>query len=172
MPGMSDRPLQTLLNTLPQIGSVEWIGVRPARQQAMQAVDSVMAEPQHGLIGDRYTGFGGKRQVTLIQAEHLAVIGSCLHRQTAIDPAWLRRNLVIRGINLLALKGQTCRVGEAILKITGQCHPCSRMEQALGPGGYNAMRGHGGMTARVVQSGRIGLGDRVLLLEGGVDSAG
>ena len=170
MLGMSDKSLQTLLNTLPQIGCVEWIGVRPARQLAMQVVDSVLADRQHGLIGDRYAGASGKRQVTLIQAEHLAVIESCLQNKVKIDPAILRRNLLVRGINLLALKDKYCQVGDAILQITGQCHPCSRMEQALGPGGYNAMRGHGGMNARVIQSGLIRLGDRIRMLAGEADS--
>jgi MOSC domain-containing protein YiiM len=166
MLGMSDTTLQTLLNTLPQIGCIEWIGLRPARDQAMQAVDQVMADTREGLIGDRYGGSSGKRQVTLIQAEHLSVIENCLHHHIAITPMLLRRNLVISGINLLALKGKHCRVGEAILQITGMCHPCSRMEEALGPGGYNAMRGHGGLTARVIQSGLIKLSDQVMMLDG------
>jgi MOSC domain-containing protein YiiM len=73
----------------------------------------------------------------------------------------LRRNLAIRGLNLLALKSRTFRIGEAVFQTTGQCHPCSRMEQVLGPGGYNAMRGHGGLTAQIIRSGWIRIGDRL-----------
>ena len=65
----------------------------------------------------------------------------------------------MRGINLLALKGKVIHIGKVELEITGQCHPCSKMETQLGAGGYNAMRGHGGMTARVLTSGVIALGD-------------
>jgi MOSC domain-containing protein YiiM len=71
---------------------------------------------------------------------------------------------VVSGINVLALKQARFRLGEALLEGTGPCEPCSRMEFALGPGGYNAMRGHGGITARVLASGWIGLGDALVFL--------
>ncbi|MEX8549076.1 MAG: MOSC domain-containing protein [Mucilaginibacter sp.] len=74
-------------------------------------------------------------------------------------PEMLRRNLVIQGINLLALKDKTFWVGEVLLEYTGECHPCSRMEEILGEGGYNAVRGHGGITARILNGGTINLGD-------------
>jgi MOSC domain-containing protein YiiM len=73
---------------------------------------------------------------------------------------------VVAGINLHALKGRAFRVGSAVLAATGECHPCSWMEEILGPGGYNAVRGHGGITARIVQAGRVGLGDAVVRIDG------
>ncbi|HEX9391388.1 MAG TPA: MOSC domain-containing protein [Usitatibacteraceae bacterium] len=148
------------MTALAHAGTVDWIGVRPGRELPMQVLSRAVAVADHGLTGDR-TGdrarAGGKRQVTLIQAEHLDVIGRLLQRG-AIDPALLRRNIVVAGISLLALKGQRFRIGEALLETTGECHPCSKMETQLGPGGCNAMRGHGGITAKVLQSGEISLG--------------
>ena len=152
--------LHELFDTLPQVGRVEWIAVRPARHAEMICVEAVEAKAEHGLVGDRYNSKNGKRQVTLIQAEHLAAIGSMLG-STTIDPSLLRRNIVISGINLLALKGKCFRLGNALLEYTGLCHPCSAMETTLGAGGYNAVRGHGGITARVLEGGVIRLGDQL-----------
>jgi MOSC domain-containing protein YiiM len=152
-------PLRTLLDTLPQQGQVEWIGVRPARGEPMTTLQSVKIEVGQGLQGDRFSArTDNPRQVTLIQHEHLAVVAACLSLPK-IEAAMLRRNIVVSGINLLALKDKTFRLGDAILEMTGLCHPCSKMERLLGAGGYNAMRGHGGITARVVSEGSVHIGD-------------
>ncbi|HVF18090.1 MAG TPA: MOSC domain-containing protein, partial [Steroidobacteraceae bacterium] len=84
-----------------------------------------------------------------------------LARVSQVDPIGLRRNLIVSGMNLLALKNLKIRVGESLLEIVGPCHPCSRMEEAIGKGGYAAMRGHGGMTARVLESGALRTGDDI-----------
>jgi len=160
-------PLQTLFDTLPQSGKVEWIGIRPARGEAMKALNRVVIVRGTGLEGDRFKGSEtSKRQVTLIQKEHLYVIASCLQRE-AISPDVFRRNIVVSGLNLLALKGKTFRIGDVVLEYTGLCHPCSKMETTLGPGGYNATRGHGGITARVVEGGELALGDNVQAIRSG-----
>jgi len=161
--------LHQLLNTLPQQGMVRWMGVRPARDEPMTALQEVQIAAPHGLAGDRFAGRANSaRQVTLIQQEHLQVIAACLGGDSPlvgeprpIDPALLRRNIVVAGINLLALKDKHFHIGEVQLEYTGLCHPCSKMERRLGPGGYNAMRGHGGITARVLTPGLLRLGDSV-----------
>lgn len=155
------KPLKVLMDTFPIEGKVEWIGVRPSREESMLELESVQAISDKGLEGDRFSGrAGSSRQVTLIQQEHLAVIASCLNRDL-IPPSLLRRNIVVSGINLLALKNQQFHIGDALLEFSGLCHPCSKMERQLGAGGYNAMRGHGGITAKVVTSGLIKLNDQV-----------
>ena len=157
--------LETLINTLPQIGEVVWIGLRPGKKAAIKTVTSVFANDQTGLVGDRYAGRSGERQVTLMQAEHLAVISCCLDLET-VDPELFRRNILVKGINLLALKNKKFSIGQATLEMTGLCCPCSFMEETLGPGGYNAMRGHGGITARVINNGEISLLDKVCYQQG------
>jgi MOSC domain-containing protein YiiM len=150
-----------------QSGRVLWIGVRPGRREPMLALDAVQAIAGRGLEGDRYRpGDKGTRQVTLIQVEHLAVVGALLGRP-ALDPAIVRRNILVAGINLLALKDALFRIGEVLLEGSGLCHPCSRMEEALGHGGYNAMRGHGGINARILEGGTIRVGGQVILKSSG-----
>ena len=153
-----DSMLGQLMANLPRPGRVEWIGLRPARDVPMQAVPEVGASAGKGLAGDRYASGSGKRGLTLIQAEHFAVIAS-LSGHEHIAPATLRRNLVVSGIPLIALKGRRFRIGEVLLEGTDPCDPCSRMEAALGPGGFNAMRGHGGLCARILEGGIIRVGD-------------
>ena len=152
--------LQQLLDDLPQIGRVEWIGVRPGQKQPMQELDAVQGSPEEALVGDRYSGKSRKRQITLIQAEHLIAIASFLSVPD-IQPAQLRRNIVVRGINLLALKDKEFEIGTLRAKFTGLCHPCSAMQTEFGPGGYNAVRGHGGITAEILTAGRISLHDTI-----------
>jgi MOSC domain-containing protein YiiM len=144
-------------------GRVENISIRPARRAPVQFLDSINAIENSGLAGDHYANPGGPRQITLIQAEHLEVVAALL-RLSALNPASTRRNIVVSGINLLSLKGTCFRIGEAVFQYSGECHPCSRMEENLGTGGYNAMRGHGGITARVITSGAIHIGDAVAVV--------
>lgn len=158
-----DSPLGRLMANLPRPGRVEWIGLRPKRDVPMQEVNEAFATAGIGLTGDRYAGGSGKRGITLIQAEHLPAIAA-LSGHAAVSPALLRRNIVVSGLPLIALKGRRFRIGEVLLEGTDECDPCSRMEDALGPGGYNAMRGHGGLCARVLEGGVLRRGDEVVSL--------
>nr|WP_293834625.1 MOSC domain-containing protein [uncultured Arsenicibacter sp.] len=156
--------LKELFEHFAHPGLIDWIGIRPVRRGAIREMEAIDVTTEKGIIGDHYSGTSGKRHVTLIQAEHLPVIASYIDMEH-VTPDLLRRNIMVSGLNLLALKDHKIRIGEeVILQITGACHPCSRMEQNLGPGGYNAVRGHGGLTARVLQSGTIRVGDPVVVL--------
>lgn len=155
-------PLQALIAAVPQRGQVRWIGVRPQSRGEMLALDAVEARREAGLTGDHARpGPRNARQVTLIQWEHLAVISGLLGRdvERAIQPEDLRRNIAISGINLFSLKGRRFRIGKAILETTGWCQPCARLEDRLGAGTFQAVRGHGGITARVLHGGIIRLSD-------------
>ena len=156
-----ESPLRALMETFPRAGKLEWIGLRPARRAPLQSFNHVEVLTDYGLVGDHKSQrAGGKRQVSLIQREHLDVVALLLGRENA-DPALIRRNLVISGINLLALRDAQFEIGGVVFEGTGLCEPCSRMEEVLGVGGYNAMRGHGGIIARVLSGGVIRVGEAV-----------
>lgn len=140
-------------------GIARWMGVRPARRKPVVPIDSVRIELD-GLNGDRRQR-PGKRAITLIQWEHLPVIAA-LSGHDSVEPATLRRNIAVSGLNLLALRKSRFRIGTVLLQGTGLCAPCARMEEALGRGGFSAMRGHGGITAEVVKPGFVSLGDSVV----------
>lgn len=164
MPLNPQSSLARLFDVPVRSGALIWIGVRPERRSAMFPVGEAILDPRSGLEGDHYSRDAGKRQVTLIQAESLAAIASHLGFET-VAPDMLRRNLVTLGINLLALKDRKFRIGEAVLEMSGECHPCSRLEETLGVGGYNATRGFGGMTATVLARGRISVGEAVVRID-------
>lgn len=169
-----DNSLRQLTQQFSQAGKLESIYLRPARGVASASPQQAKAAAKLGLLGDRThsaavlkaaSPLGSKRQITLIQAEHIAVISALIGKP--VDAAKLRRNLVVSGINLLATKSlfkdQTMQltIGDVVLEITGPCEPCSKMELTLGHGGYNAMRGHGGVTARIIKGGELKVGDVV-----------
>lgn len=139
-------------------GRVEAVFLRPERMAAPLSVQLGHLN-SGGIDGDHANA--GRRAVTLIQAEHLPVIAG-LAGLDSVDPALLRRNIVVSGLNLLGFRKARLQVGQAIIEITGPCPPCSRMEKLLGHGGYTAMRGHGGVYAEVVSPGNVEIGDAVV----------
>lgn len=141
---------------------VEWIGISPGNRQPIEPRDEVTVVVGTGVDGDYHSKKkpGGDRQVTLIQAEHFAVIAANTGRDS-VSPELFRRNIVVRGIELTSLIGRRFRIGEALLEGTGPCTPCSRMDENLGPGGRLAMKGLGGLTAKVIEPGAIKIGDEL-----------
>ena len=187
-----DRPdplsLRQLAQQFARPGRLDAIWLRPARAAPALSAHRVEAVVGQGLLGDRSARArpsvppglaGGKRQVTLLQTEHLAVIAALAGLQAgSVGADLLRRNLLVSGLNLLAARSLfkdsplLLQLGDdpasaVLLEITGPCEPCSKMAAALGHGGYNAMRGHGGVTARVLRGGWLAVGAAVHCLPQG-----
>jgi MOSC domain-containing protein YiiM len=167
--------LRDLTQQFASEGRIEAIILRPARNEPAVVVDEARAEPGRGLLGDRRANAArsgrqsSKRELTLFQAEHLPVVANWCGL-AELEPTRLRRNLVVSGLNLIGMRSPfpdailEWAVGdEVIIQVTGPCDPCSKMAAELGLGSYNALRGHGGMTARISAGGLIRVGDRVRL---------
>jgi MOSC domain-containing protein YiiM len=113
-----------------------------------------------GLPGDRYAEGGGTfhdfpdREVTLVAAEAAEAAG-------VAEPLLLRRNLVTRRTDLNGLIGRRFRIGSALLEGIRPCDPCGYLEGVLTPGLKARLEGRGGLRARVIEGGRIAVGDAV-----------
>lgn len=146
-------------------GEVLWIGLRPARRAPMREVECVEARMNLGLEGDRATARTNRvRQVTLIAREALDAAAHQLGR-AHVDPFLVRRNVVTLGVDLEAARRRHLLIGDVLLRVTGPCDPCARMEDALGEGGWDALRDRGGLTAVVVTGGLIRRGDSVRIVD-------
>ena len=162
---LTSRYIAKHLKNVPP-GTLEWIGLRPAHREPMIAVKEAWAEMHLGLKGDhRYSKTPGSgRQITLISQEQIEQI-RIYSRQKKIWPEQLRRNLVVKDINLAILRHQHFQIGEAVFEGTSLCQPCSRMNATVGEGTFQAMFNLGGLCAKIVSSGTIRIGDPVILLK-------
>jgi MOSC domain-containing protein YiiM len=138
-------------------GTLDALQVRPARRAP------VVATQAWDLDGAADHGRSAQRAVTLIQAEHLPAIAALLGRP--VDFPGTRRNLLVSGINLEVCVGRPLVIGEVVLELTVRCHPCRRMDETFGVGGFAAMYGHGGWCARIVRSGVLRVGDGIRLAD-------
>ncbi len=147
---------KALLDATSQVGRVERLGVRPERKATVVELTRwTPGEQDHGKVDS-------KRAVTLIQAEHLPAIAAILDRP--VDALSLRRNVVVSGINLASLIGRRFQIGELTLEGTELCEPCMALEEILGPGGYAATIGMGGICAKILEPGSIEVGAEVCAL--------
>ena len=141
-------------------GVVEGIYVTSQGSAAMERVEEVTTVEGCGIEGDRYcegTGFwtryGDVCQVTLIEGEDLDFIENELG--ISVKEGQHRRNIITRGIRLLDLRRKRFRVGEVLLEFDRSRPPCRHVQELSEPGMTRALKGRGGICARVVEPGRI-----------------
>lgn len=92
----------------------------------MDPVDHARVLAGRGLVGN--ANQRGRRQVTLLSAEHWA---DTTRHLGLIDPRVRRANLLLSGIDLRATRGQTLRVGAIRIRILGETRPCERMDEVV-----------------------------------------
>lgn len=140
-------------------GRLDAIAAKSGPKQAMRLLDRGEISREAGLAGD-WRGVAEGRQLTVVFAE------DWMRAVAGLDPAapWtLRRaNLLVSGLANPRAAGGRLAIGAVKLLITGETHPCSRMDQQL-PGLRQALEPDwlGGLTAVVVEAGAIAVGDSV-----------
>ena len=155
------------------LGRVASLHLHPAESGgALQSVESFEVIAGKGVMGDarffgrvsRDTGQPSRRQVTLIEreqiAEHAAALGL-----PSIAPGAVRSNIETSGIDLIALLGREIEVGEAVLRLYAPREPCAKMDAICQGLRARMMNQRQGVLAEVVRSGRVRVGDAILMRE-------
>lgn len=145
-------------------GIVEEIYITGKGSSAMERVGEVRAAAG-GLEGDRYkegtgywTPYGDVCEVTLIEGEDLDEIER--EAGLSVKSGEHRRNIITRSVRLEDLRGSRFRIGEAVLEYDRPRPPCKHVQDLTEPGMTRALKGRGGICARVVEGGRIRRGTR------------
>jgi MOSC domain-containing protein YiiM len=129
---------------------------QPAGMAPVIEVDEIECVEGAGIRGDRFFNYKPdyKGQVTFFAIETYERL--CQQLQvTRADPSVFRRNIITRGVDLNALIGQEFTVQNVRFLGTQESAPCYWMEQAFAPGAEAALKGHGGLRAKVLSSGKI-----------------
>lgn len=146
-------------------GTLAGIARRAAVRAPMEVLDAAEVTPELGVVGDhrgRLKPNGrGRRQVSLMERADWdaaqAEIGRAL-------PWFARRaNLLVDGLDLPQRPGARLRIGAGLLlEITTECDPCYRMDE-IAPGLQAALTPdwRGGALARVIEGGRVAVGDGI-----------
>jgi MOSC domain-containing protein YiiM len=146
-----------------------WEG-RPDAVVAARPVESrdrIEVRAGLGIVGDRYSGQPAHRDasVTVIAAEALDRLAAELG-SGPLDPLATRRNVVLRGAEVEALRGQLfsldCGEGEVVLAGGRPANPCAWLDLAVVPGAHRGMRGRGGVRCAPRTDGALRLGPAVL----------
>lgn len=127
---------------------------KPPGRAPMIEVAEVECVAGQGLRGDRFFGFKEdyKGQVTFF--EHEVYEQLCAQFQVhGIEPSVFRRNIITEGVKLTSLIGQEFEVQGVRFIGTQESAPCYWMNQAFAEGAEEAMKGRGGLRARILTSG-------------------
>ena len=140
-------------------GKLLGIAIKEGPQAPMRLIATTNITPQSGIEDERRT-HSLHRQITIISRESWEE--ACAVIQNSLPWTIRRANLLIEGLDLQETVGNFLRIGDLILKVTGETRPCRRMEEAhQGLQVALAPNWRGGVTCSVVRGGRITLGDRI-----------
>ncbi|WP_411279914.1 MOSC domain-containing protein [Gemmatimonas sp.] len=146
----------------PPVGVVEQIWLKRAKRGPMDPVASARVRTQRGLVGN--ANQGGRRQITLLEAERWAEHLSAVSREDdpSMGPARRRANVLVRGFPLANSRGRVLRIGAVRIQIAGETKPCHQMDEVCA-GLQAVMRPEwgGGAFAMILDDGEIAIGDTI-----------
>jgi len=128
----------------------------PPGQHPVVEVDTAECVAGQGLVGDRYFGERAdfKGQITFFDlAVHHRICDQ--FNQPGTPPSVYRRNVITAGLDLNALIGQEFELQGIRFLGTEECKPCYWMDHALAPGAEVALKGHGGLRAKILTTGTL-----------------
>jgi MOSC domain-containing protein YiiM len=114
-----------------------------------------------GLVGDRHFDRYSKGQITVVSTDQLAKAEEKLGY--SIPMGATRRNITVEGLELPDVVGARIRLGDVVVEVYRNASPCIGMEEAVGSGAQEALRGHSGIRGMIVEGGTISIGDTVEL---------
>ena len=129
--------------------------------------DEIEVVEGKGIVGDRYFARSAHSNaaVTVVAVEGLEAAAAALG-SPPWDPLLARRNLVVRGADVAALRGREFTVatagGSVRLRGMRPANPCAWLDVVYVPGAFRALRGKGGLRCVPIGSGRLSRGDATL----------
>ena len=128
----------------------------PPGSHPVTEVGTVECVAGHGIRGDRFFDYRDdyKGQITFFALEVFHELCRAFPVPNA-SPGLLRRNVIVAGIDLNSLIGETFDVQGVSFHGTGECKPCYWMDQAFAPGTEKYLLGRGGLRARILSDGQL-----------------
>ena len=141
----------------------------PGPGEKMISHEEGVLEAGKGVVGDRYyEAIGtftknadetGDHEVTLVESEEIDRFNA--DHDLSFNYGAFRRNLITQGVRLNDLVGQEFRIGSLKLAGIRLCEPCAWLAELLVPEVLSSMVGRCGLRARIVEGGRLQVGESI-----------
>ncbi len=127
---------------------------QPAGRHPIEVRPEIECVAGRGIRGDRFFDYKPdyKGQITFFAWETYEALCGAFPGVRA-DPGAFRRNVITRGVDLNELADREFEVQGVRFRGAGESAPCHWMNGAFAPGAEEALRGRGGLRARILTDG-------------------
>jgi len=129
---------------------------KPPGKHMLVEVETIECVAGRGVRGDRFFDYRAdyKGQITFFSIDVFEEVCKKLGVGDK-NPGEARRNVVTSGIDLNSLIGRKFELQGVLFEGICECNPCYWMDSAIGPGAEQALRGSGGLRARILTDGTL-----------------